>query len=65
MIVLTLIDYGCAFRSAPRFVEVRLTHRGERVCASTVASAFHRAARFTLGAAYALRAIPYGKGYKA
>jgi len=29
-----------------------------------VASAFRRAARFTLGAAYALRAIPYGKGYK-
>jgi len=40
-----------------------LTNRGERVCASMVASAFHRAARFTLGAAYALRAIPYGKGY--
>jgi len=46
-------------------VEVRLTHRGEQVCASTVASAFHRAARFTRGAAYALRAIPCGKGYNA
>jgi len=55
--------FDCAFRSAPRLVEARLTHRGERVCASVVASAFHRAARFTLGAAYALRAIPYGKGY--
>jgi len=28
-----------------------------------IVSTFPRAARFTLGAAYALRAIPYGKGY--
>jgi len=47
--------FGCASRSAPRLVEMRSTHRDERVCASMVASAFHRAARFTLGAGSGMR----------